>query len=82
MAIKNGGKTFFWQKVEDESAYTLRVENFVEIALYRIISEINSLLGLTQKLKMATKNGRITIFGKKCRVYHEGKNFVAQFLKY
>ena len=66
MATKNGGKTFFWQKVEDESAYTLRVENFVEIALYRIISEINSLLGFTQKLKMATKNGRITIFGKKC----------------
>ena len=34
---------------------TLWVKNFVEIALSRTLSEINVLLGFTQKFKMATK---------------------------
>ena len=45
----------FWQKVD--SVYTLRVKNFVEIALCHTISEINIFLHFTQKFKMAAKSG-------------------------
>ena len=45
---------------------TLWVKNFVEIALSRSVSEINTFLHLTQKFKMATKNGGKTIFAKSC----------------
>ena len=53
----------FWQKVV--SAYTLCVNYFMEISLSCIVSEINTFLCFTQKLKMATKNGGKTISGKK-----------------
>ena len=46
------------------SADTLRVQNFVEIALSHTISEINTLLRLMQKCKMAAKSGRKEIFAK------------------
>ena len=44
------------------SAHTLWVQNFVEIALSRTVSEINALLGFTQKFKMAAKSDGKAIF--------------------
>ena len=48
-----------------DSADTLWVKILVEIALSHTVSKINAFLRYTQKFKMATKNGRKTIFGKK-----------------
>ena len=45
------------EKSPVDSADTLQVRNFVEIALSRSISEINMFLRFTQKFKMATKSG-------------------------
>ena len=53
----------FWGKSPVDSGDTLRVKNFVKIALSRSISEINAFLCFTQKFK-ATKSVRKTIFGK------------------
>ena len=44
------------------------VQNFVEIALSRTISEINALLHFTQKFKMAAKSGGKVIFCEKLPV--------------
>ena len=63
MAAKKGGKDF-WQKLPDDSAFALRVRNFVEITLSSIVSEINAFLHFMQKFKMATKNVGKTIFYK------------------
>ena len=52
----------FCEKSPVDSADTLRVKNFVEIALSCSISEINTFLHFTQKFKMATKSGGKTIF--------------------
>ena len=41
-----------------DSADTLRIKNFIEIALSHSVSEINLFLHLTQKFKMATKSHR------------------------
>ena len=57
----------FWEKSAVDSAATLWVKNFVEITLSRSISEISGFLHLTQKFKMAAKNGRKTIFAKSCQ---------------
>ena len=57
----------FWEKSPVDSADTLWIENFVEIALFRSISEINSFLRFMQKFKMATKSGRITFFEESCQ---------------
>ena len=46
------------------SAVTLRVQNFVEIALSRTVSKKNALLHFTQKFKMAARSGRKVIFAK------------------
>ena len=54
----------FWEKSAVDSAATLWVKNFVEIALSRSISEISRFLSLTQKFKMAAKSGGKTIFAK------------------
>ena len=66
MAAKNGGENNFWQKVQDDSADTLGVQNYVEITRSHAISEINGVLHFTQKFKMAAKNGGKTILSKKC----------------
>ena len=47
-----------------DSAYTLWVKNFVEIALSHSVSEINVLLRFTQTFKMTAKSGGKIIFGK------------------
>ena len=63
MAAKSGGKQFC-NIFPVDSADTLRVKNFVEIALAYPFSEINTFLHFTQKLKMAAKSGGKTIFEK------------------
>ena len=52
------------------SAYSLRLKNFVEIALASSVSEINLFLRFTQKVKMATK-----ISGKMIFEYPVGQKF-------
>ena len=41
-----------------DSADNLRIKNFIEIALSRSVSEINTFFCFTQKYKMVTKSGR------------------------
>ena len=61
--VTTGFKICFWQendfleKLPVDSAYTLQVKNFIEIALSRTVCKTNALLGFTQKFKMAAKNG-------------------------
>ena len=64
MAAKSGRKTIFFKKLPVDSADTLRVKNFVEIALSRSVSKTNWFLHLTQKFKMAAKIGGKMIFAK------------------
>ena len=54
----------FGEKSPVDSAYTLWVQNFVEVALSGPVSEINAFLCLTQKFKIAAKSGWKTIFAK------------------
>ena len=61
MATNNGGEIIFGGSCQE----TLQIPNFVEISLsVCTVSEINALLHLTQKFKMAAKNGGKTIFGE------------------
>ena len=53
MAAKNGEKTIFGEKMKVDSEDTLGVK----IAVSHTVSEINAFLSLTQKFKMAAKNG-------------------------
>ena len=64
MAAKSGGKTFLCEIMAVDSADTLWVKYFVEIALSRSIAEINTFLHFTQKFKMAAKSGGKTILEK------------------
>ena len=64
MAIKNGGKAIFLDKLPDVSADTLRDKNSAEITLSRTVSEINAFFSFMQKFKMTTANGGKTTFGK------------------
>ena len=64
MAAKSGRNTIFGEKSVVDSAATLWVKNFVEIALSHSVSEINRFLSLMQKFKMAAKSGGKTIFAK------------------
>ena len=48
----------FCEKSPVDSANTLRVKSFVEIALSHTVSEINVFMCFTQKFKMAAKNGK------------------------
>ena len=57
----------YCEKSPVDSAYTLWVQNFVEIALCRTISKINVLLHFTQKFKMAAQSGGKVIFVKSCQ---------------
>ena len=69
MATKNGGKTIFGEKNCQVTADNLGIKHFPEIALSRTVSEINAFLGVMQKFKMATKNGRIMIFRENSPVH-------------
>ena len=55
-------KSDFCEKLPVDSAATLWIKNFVQIALSRSVSEINVFLRLTQKFKMAAKSGGKTFF--------------------
>ena len=46
---------------------TLRIKNFIKIALSQTVSKINAFLRFMQKFKMAAKNGRKVIFVKSCQ---------------
>ena len=48
----------FCEKLPVDSADTLWVKNFVEVALSRSVSEINTFLHFTQKSKMPAESGR------------------------
>ena len=48
MAVKNGKKTIFG-KSRQQTAHTLWVKNFFEIALSRTVPDINAFLHFTQK---------------------------------
>ena len=50
-------ENYFWTKLPHGSADTLKVENFIEIALSQAVSEINAFLSFMQNFKMATKHG-------------------------
>ena len=67
IATKSGGKIFFGEPSPVECADTLWVKNFVEIALSRSVSKINTFLHCLQKFKMAAKSGGKTIFAKSCQ---------------
>ena len=54
----------FWEKLAVDSAATLLVKNFAEIALSRSVIKTNMFLRLTQKFKMAAKNSGKMIFAK------------------
>ena len=55
---------FFCEIMPVDSADTLRVKDFVEIALSHSVSKKNTLLSLRQRFKMAAKSGVKMIFGK------------------
>ena len=57
----------FWESLVVDCMDNLWVKNFFEIALAHSISEINTFLRFTQKLKMAAKRGGKMIFGKMCQ---------------
>ena len=60
-------ETDFWEKFPVDSADTLGVTNFDEIALSRTVSDINAFfVCFTQKFKIAAKSGRKSIFGRSC----------------
>ena len=62
--ISHSWENDFWGKSPVDSADTLWVKNFIEIALFHSVSEINMFLHPTQKFKMAAKSGGKTIIGK------------------
>ena len=68
MATKKWQENNFWQNIADDSVYTLRSKNFIEMAVSCTVSEINAFLHFTQKFNMAVKNGRKTIFRKKLQI--------------
>ena len=68
MATKKWRESDFCKMSLVHSADTLRVQNFVEIAVSHTVSKINALLRFMQKFKMAAKSGGKTIFVKKSPV--------------
>ena len=56
---------YFWQKVADHSANTLRAKTFVKIALPRTVSEIKAFLRFTQNSRWLPKMAGKRFLGKK-----------------
>ena len=71
----------FWGKSPVESSYTLWVKNFVEIALFRSVSEINAFLCLAQKYTISAKSGGKTFFGEKLPVEFSYTLWVKNFVE-
>ena len=57
----------FGENLPVDSEDTLRVKNFIKIALACTVSEINTFWHFTQKFKMAAKSGWETILAKTCQ---------------
>ena len=75
----------FGQILASDSAYTLQIKNFIEMAVSHIISEINVFLYFKQKFNMGIKSGGKTIFGKSFRklyTYPVGQNFAKMTLSH
>ena len=68
MATKKWRESDFCKMSSVHSADTLRVQNFVEIALSHTVSKMSVLLRFTQKFKRAAKSGGKAIFVKKSPV--------------
>ena len=66
MATKKWRESDFCKMSPVHSADTLRVQNFVKIALSHTVSEMNA--PFTQKFNMAAKSGGKAIFAKKSSV--------------
>ena len=64
MAGKSGGKTIFAKKMPVDSADTLRIKNFVEIALSRSVSKINMFFCFKQEIQDGRHKWWETIFAK------------------
>ena len=64
MAIRKWRESHFCKISPVHSADTLRVQNFIEIAVSHTVSKINTLLRFTQKFKMAAKSAGKVIFVK------------------
>ena len=79
MATKKWWESDFWKMLPVHSANTLRVQNFVKIALSRTVSKINALLHFTQKFKMAAKSGRKAIFAKRHPKFHQNRSISHRF---
>ena len=54
----------FWQKVAADSVHTLRIKNFVEIALSHTVSEINAFLHLRRDSRWPPKVAEKGFLGK------------------
>ena len=54
----------FCENLPIDSTDTLRIKNFVKIALAHSVSKVKMFVCFTQKFKMATKIGGKTIFAK------------------
>ena len=81
MAAKSGGENNFCETLPVDSADTLRIKNFIEIALARSISEINAFLSFTQKFKMAAKIGGEKDFCENLPVVSSDTLWVKKFVK-
>ena len=72
----------FCKKSPVDSVDTLRVKNFVQIALSHSVSEfLNAFLHLTQKFKMAAKSGRKIFFKKNLPVHSAATLWVKNFVE-
>ena len=58
----------FWKKLADDSADTVGIKNFAEIALFHAVSEINAFLHITQKFKIPVKMAGKQFLEKKCQM--------------
>ena len=50
MAAKKWWGNDFWQNIADDTVYTLLVKNFIEMAVSRTVSEINTFLHFTNSI--------------------------------
>ena len=83
--IPDGGQKWrendFLGKSLIHSADTLWVKNFVEIVLSHSVSEINTFLHFTQKLKIAAKSGGEIDFWEKSSVHSPYTLWVKNFVE-
>ena len=81
MATKRGGKTLFCKKSPVDSADTLRVQNFVEIAVSRSVSEINASLPFYAEIQDGRQKWRENDFWEKSPVHSADTLWVKNFVE-